>query len=67
MNRSIISSIKTWLATVMMLMVVILVTAAVPGPEVDSESVNSIQDQSANAEVKTEVRNHKITIEIFPK
>lgn len=67
MNRSIILSFKTWLAPVMMLMAAVLVVAAVPWQEVDLESVNSIQDQSADAEAKTEVRNHKITIEIFPK
>jgi hypothetical protein len=50
-----------------MLMVAVLVVAAVPWQEVDLESVNSIPDLSADTEGKTEVRNHKITIEIFPK
>jgi hypothetical protein len=67
MKRLIIPSIKTWLATVMMLMVVVLVMAEIPWLESDLERVNSIQDQRADTEVKTEVRNHKITIEIFPK
>ena len=67
MNRSILSSVKTWLATVMILMVAVLVTAAAPILEIDSDGVNSIQDQNTDTERKTEIRNHKITIEIFPK
>ena len=67
MNRLIFSSVKTWLATVMILMVAVLVTTAIPMPGIDSEGVNSIQDQNTDTERKTEIRNHKITIEIFPK
>lgn len=67
MKRSIISSFKSWLAPSMILMVAVLVIASGPQSGHDSDRAADIQKQSAGADRKTEVINHRIRVEIFPK
>jgi len=66
MYRSIFSSATTLFTIVMVLMMVSIVTAAAPGIEPGKTRVISGSDLSADINGKAVVRNHKISIELFP-
>jgi aminopeptidase N len=67
MKRPIIPSLKKWLTTVTILMISVLFIAAGLQSETESERTFVIQDQSADTDGKTDIKNHTIRIELFPK
>lgn len=66
MYRLIFLSVRTWFATLMVLIITSNASVANPGTVYDFKRVNCESNLSVDVNEKTEVTNHKISIELFP-